>query len=252
MPNWEDKNLESCFEDAFGTMRRELAREIRPIIQINMSRGRVRRFLKEGMHQPGDYVWRVAEIYERTNAYVREVQVERSEVVWQPLYGKLKRWACSLQRKGYHNSWRNVTMTAAECAADAGAQIVSSHFPYDTEFDAWAYMLLRYTWLKQLNQGKQLKRVPEEKLVELDVMLPWLNVPVGMSDVQRSNWRFDLLRGIEQLATEARREVVMLRYFENMTYEEIAKRMGRTIGAVYKLHFEAIEELKIFLGEDNT
>ena len=142
-------------------------------------------------------------------------------------------------------------MTAAECAADAGAQIIGSHFPYDTEFDAWAYTLLRYTWLKQLNRGKQQKRIPETKLVELDVLLPRLNIVGGMSDEQRSNWRFDLIAGMERLATAGRREVLWLRYFENLTYEEIAARMGRTISAVYKLHFEAIEELKRFFGEDD-
>lgn len=251
--NWEGGNLEVGLEKAYGAMGQELAGRIRPIIAVNLARGRVHHFLREReAHTPAGYVSRVAEIYDRTCGYVHEVQVVRSEAVWKPLYDKLMRWACCLHRKGYHHSWAEVEMTAAECAADAGAEIVGSHFPYDTEFDAWAYMLLRYTSLKQLNRSKQQKRVPEAKLVELDVLLPRLNVPLGMSDVQRCNWQFDLMVGMDKLATVARREVLLLRYFENMTYDEIAKRMGRTIGAVYKLHFEAIEELKQFFGDDDT
>lgn len=249
--SWEDGNLEDSLERAYGVMARELVGEIRPIIAVNLSRGRVRHFLQgQGTREPRDYVWQVAEIYERTHDYVQEVQVVKSEAVWQPLYGKLMRWSRCFQRKGGHRSWAEVEVRATECAADAAAQIIGSHFPYDTEFDAWAYTLLRYTSLKQLNRSKQQKRVPEGMLVELDLLLPRLNVPTEMSDVQRSNWRFDLLRGMDRLATPARREVLVLRYFENLTYDEIARKMGRTIGAVYKLHFEAIEELKDFFRED--
>jgi RNA polymerase sigma factor (sigma-70 family) len=251
--NWEDGSLGDGLEKAYGAMGRELAGKIRPIVSVNLSRGRVHHFLREQeTHAPSDYVWRVAEVYQRTNEYVHQVQVAKADEVWQPLYDKLMRWAYCLQRKGYHQSWTELEMTVAECAADAGAQIISSHFPFDTEFDGWAYTLLRYTSLKQLNRSKQQKRVPDTQLIELDVVLTRPQVPTGMTEVQRSNWHCDLLNGIERLATPARREVLLLRYYDNLTYEEIAKRMGRSIGAVYKLHFEAIEELKEFFEEDNS
>jgi RNA polymerase sigma factor (sigma-70 family) len=248
---WEDGDLQEGLERAFGGMERELVKQLRPIISVNLARGRVRHFL-EGQDEvrPGDYVWRVAEIYGRTRPYVYEVQVVKSEVVWQPLYHKLKRWAVGLQRSSFHREWFEVEQLAAEGATDAATQIIASHFPYDTEFDAWAYTLLRYTLLKQFNRSKRQKQVPEEKLVDLDTLLPRLGNTAGLSEEQLSNWRFDLLAAMERLTTPARRQVLWLRYFEGCNYEEIAVQLNRTIGAVYKLHFEAIVELRKYFGEN--
>src|SRR5688572_22942532 len=98
--NWEDGNLDNGLEKAYGAMGRELAGKIRPIVSVNLARGRVHHFLREReAHTPAGYVSRVAEIYDRTCDYVHEVQVVRSEEVWQPLYDKLMRWAFCLHRK---------------------------------------------------------------------------------------------------------------------------------------------------------
>jgi RNA polymerase sigma-70 factor (ECF subfamily) len=56
-----------------------------------------------------------------------------------------------------------------------------------------------------------------------------------------------LRRAVEQLP-EDRRRVIMLRYQEQLSFEDIAQRMGRTPGAVRKLWVRAVASLRRELG----
>lgn len=55
-----------------------------------------------------------------------------------------------------------------------------------------------------------------------------------------------LMAVLEQL-TPRQKEIVMLKYFEELTYPEIAKRTSLQIDTIYKILHEAIKKLKIIL-----
>lgn len=52
---------------------------------------------------------------------------------------------------------------------------------------------------------------------------------------------------LEQL-TPRQKEVVMLKYFEELTYPEIAERTSLQIDTIYKILHEAIKKLRIILS----
>jgi len=46
------------------------------------------------------------------------------------------------------------------------------------------------------------------------------------------------------------RQVIALRSFEDLTFAEVARRMGRTIDSVEKLWVRALKRLRVALGGD--
>ncbi len=44
--------------------------------------------------------------------------------------------------------------------------------------------------------------------------------------------------------SEARKQVVLLRYFESYTFQQIALKLDKSDNAIYKLHFDALNNLR--------
>lgn len=70
-----DKHLEAELEQALELVAKQrgqrLATAIRPILLANLERGRVYYYLNgHTSAQVQEYVWRVADIYERLNSYI--------------------------------------------------------------------------------------------------------------------------------------------------------------------------------------
>ena len=64
--------------------------------------------------------------------------------------------------------------------------------------------------------------------------------------------RQELVVALEQLSSAARRQLIVLHYFQGFTLPEIADKLGKTISATYKLHFDALAELrKIWTGKEH-
>jgi RNA polymerase sigma factor (sigma-70 family) len=63
----------------------------------------------------------------------------------------------------------------------------------------------------------------------------------------QSDKRLDLLDAIDQLSSEDRRTIILLYYFEGKDFDEIAEVLDRTKNALYKLHFDALENLRKIL-----
>jgi RNA polymerase sigma factor (sigma-70 family) len=56
-----------------------------------------------------------------------------------------------------------------------------------------------------------------------------------------------LVTALDQL-TGRQKEVIYLRYFEDLSYEEIASLMDISVKGIYKLHYRALDALKDILG----
>jgi hypothetical protein len=124
----------------------ELVQAVAPIIFTNLDKGRMQTFLERKNCSPGDYVRRVADHYKQWHDYVHAVQIERRSDAWQPLYAQLQQWAFwLLPRIGYPAYARQEEQLeqAQACAAEAAIALLNAYFPYDVDFEPWAYVLLQ-------------------------------------------------------------------------------------------------------------
>lgn len=247
---WEEQALTAALQQAIQQVAaqhgKSLAQAITPIILANMDRGRVHNFLDSRENgQPEEYVWRVLAYYQKWQPYLTKIQEDRLPDLWQPLYEKLKRWAYNyLFRKNFHAATDRKAQMAADCATIAATKLLNARFPYDTDFDPWAYVLVQNVTLKHLYQeykdaAANLQQVDDWE--EWETVLPGLTTQ-GHRDI--IELRQSLLTTIDQLASDARKQIVVLHYFDGLSFQQIAQIMGRSDSATHKLHFDALQNLR--------
>jgi DNA-directed RNA polymerase specialized sigma24 family protein len=57
------------------------------------------------------------------------------------------------------------------------------------------------------------------------------------------------LEAVEQLSSDARRELIIQLYFSDYSFKEIAEKLNKSLNATYKVHFDALNELRDILDE---
>lgn len=239
--------LEQALERLAETRGDELARQIKPILLANLDRGRIHRFLDGKSDGVQSYVLRVADIFSAQQTYLHQLQNERNPEVWQPLYERMQTWAYNFfLRKNFAADDRTREI-AIECAAEAAMQLLNSHFPYDTDFDPWAHILVQNTCRKFIHNSLKKSIVPQDKQVELEDELKDLSDPPLEVRMLMTELGAELESALAQLS-EARRNVIRMLYFDEMDLEEIAQKLGKSVGAVYSLHFNALGDLRKILS----
>jgi RNA polymerase sigma-70 factor (ECF subfamily) len=109
-------------------------------------------------------------------------------------------------------------------------------FDLERPFFPWFYRILRNLSLDHIKRAKRLGEIPLE-----DVQI--LTDGREDRDMKEALWK-----AIEELPTE-QREIIVLRYFEGLSYKEIAETVGKPIGTVMSsLHYSK-RKLKSILGE---
>lgn len=109
-------------------------------------------------------------------------------------------------------------------------------FELERPFFPWFYRILRNLSLDHIKRAKRLNEIPLE-----DVQI--LSDEREDRDMKEALWK-----AIEELPTE-QREIIVLRYFEGLSYKEIAETVGKPIGTVMSsLHYSK-RKLKSTLGE---
>ncbi len=226
---------------------KDWADKIRPILSSNLDRGRIGLYIEGNLDRLPEYIERVAAQYSNLSAYIHEIQTERTGRLWEPLFERMQIWAFNfLIRKGFEAD-ASTQEIAAECAADAAAMLLKAYFPYDTDFDPWAHVIVQNACRKFIRAGLKKSNVPEESLLALDENLRApADPPLGTFDSSNDR-ETELLDAISKLP-EARRQVVELVYFEGLSPDEAATRMGKSVGAIYSLQFNALEELRKILS----
>ncbi len=252
--SWEEETVAAALQQAVQLVAsqkgEQLAQAITPILMANLDSGRVYYFLdKRGTCQPEDYVWRALAFYEKWHTYLYQIQEERRADLWLPLYEKLKRWAYNyLSSKNFPPTPKARLLLAADCATMAAARLLYARFPYDTDFDPWAYVLLQNVVLKQLRKEY---REAAANLHNVDNWEEWESVWSSQLSVQdpgdNIELRQTLLAAVDQLASDARKQIILWRYFEGLTFPQIAAEMDRSANAIYKLHFDALKNLRKIL-----
>ncbi len=109
---------------------------------------------------------------------------------------------------------------------------------FDTSkpFFPWFYRLLRNLCLDHLKRKGRMRAIP------LD------DVPVLAEEREDRELKETLWKGIEKLSFE-QREIVILRYFRQLSYAEIAEFVGKPIGTVMSSLFYAKKNLKGIVGK---
>lgn len=99
---------------------------------------------------------------------------------------------------------------------------------------AWLYRIARDRTIDSLRRRKKRPQLPLEAWSET------CDGPDSTIDVLFDYE--DLHRTLKQL-TEQQRQVILLRFMENLSVQEVARRMGRTEGAVKALQYRGLQML---------
>jgi len=110
------------------------------------------------------------------------------------------------------------------------------NFSTQKPFFPWFYKLMKNLCLDHLRRGSRVKEIPLER------------IPVHAEEREDREMKEVLWRGIESLPFE-QREIVILRYFQQMSYSEIAEMTEKPIGTVMSSLYYAKKRLKKTIGK---
>lgn len=252
--SWNEETLRSAIEMALLELAEikgeNFSAVIQPIIWINFERGRILSFLNGHENPtPHHYVFRVAEGYEKLHPYLVELQIHRSNEAWQPLFKRMQQGAYHYFLRVGFSETKATKELADECASEAAHRILTTHFPYDVEFAPWMSVLLRNICSVK---RKIVLRPSGQDISELEELLTNSSIPSGRKLESFIGLRKNLLYYLEKL-TVSRKQVILMRYFEGLSLQEIAEKLGKTPNAVHQLHFYALRDLeKLFQEEGKT
>lgn len=243
MPPIASDDWAANFQRALRQLARQkgeqLAGQIAPILFTNLRFERPQRYARRHHDKPpDDYFNRVVALYEQWSGYLYQLQQEKSDGAWLPLYQKLTTWARYDLNRVPYGSWVG---QAEDMAQEAVAVLMTARFPYDTDFDAWARVILRNT-RAAAQKRSQFHRISwtswedQAEAVTATGLMGKMEETITMHQ--------DLLRAIETMGHDGRQRLILLRYFEGLSYAEMSQIMEKSLSALYKLHFEAIEELQ--------
>lgn len=242
-----ENKLRQELEDAIQQLEQKSGggdpKKIHSIILINLEQGRVENWLGTGENRaPQDYVHLVAGIHEQYSDYINKIQIERSENVWPYIYTQLQQWAYNyLLGKGFYRN-QSTYQLAGTYATEAAIALLKTRFPYDRNFEPWAHVILLNVCKRQIRYTSKKSHIPDEKKVSLNDNLIKLHNQSPIQDTHEI--RLSLLDAIENLSEDTWQQVLLLRYFHNLTPAEIAEELGKTPSAVYNLHFKALTALR--------
>ncbi len=247
-PETLKREIENALEALSEEMGGELAARIRPILLANVDRKRLEAFVQNDARRVRQYVRQVAEKYQVLSHQVHQLQIDKSNELWEQLLKQMQTWAYRfLVRKGYNASKRTWEY-AKECASEAARSLLRAHFPYDTDFEPWARVIVRHACQKfKRSDQKELPTI-DDSLDDLEEILRSPQNPT-LDGERWKDRQSEISDALFNLLPE-RRQVVELKYFQGMSAKEIAEKMGESVRAVYSLQFRALHDLRKILNEN--
>ena len=241
-----ERLIDEALDSLAQTHGADLARQLKPILLANLDRGRIHRAWDGRAASLHEYVGRVAQSFLSLQAYLHQLQVERATAAWEPLYVHMQTWAYNFFLRNNFTADESTRARAIECAHDAALHLLDAHFPYDTDFNAWAHVLVQNTCRKYIHKSLKKSAVPEEKQVELteDLAAP------DELQLEAQLYGHELSTGLEAALaqlSDARRSVIQMIYLEGLEPEEVSQKLGKSVGAVYSLQFHALRDLRKIL-----
>jgi RNA polymerase sigma factor (sigma-70 family) len=218
---------------------------IMAVIQQNWTSARFQNLIADDSHKSlSDYILSVDLNLRLYAARVEALFTEQDPQAWADLFNSLCKWANSyLIRKNFYpdaSTWERAEGIATETVI----ALQTAVYPFDVDLDAWLHVVLKNTARNHLRHNNHRGRLLDEARDIDDLDLP----QAGQAVEQQILNNTVLLDAIEAL-NPSRREVIVLRYIKGLSYEEIAERMQRSVGAVHNLHFQAIADMRTFFEE---
>lgn len=223
---------------------------IRLIVQENREKGRLDHFMNGNLPTTAsDYVWLVVGRYLHWHEHVEQIQQEKSEDIWGALWGKLEHWAYHfLLRKGFHPGIETQEL-AQEYTSEAAMAVLQAPFPYDTELDAWLQQIVIYTCCNQIEAWRRQQALEKKVAQALEDEKPLKSIKAGIEHhVSSVEDKQVLYEAIQQLPNPKMRQVLWLRYYGEISSQEIAEVIGSSYRYVDKLHWQAKQKLGKILG----
>lgn len=229
--------------------RQMLVSRIRPILYINLEKGRITKFIDGQPERVKEYVFRVAEHYEAQNVFMDKIKIERSTDVWEALFSDFQKWAFNyLKRKDFSGTLASEE-NATDCATEASILILKAHFPFDTDFNPWAHVIVQNACQKFIQTRYKKSSVPDENLENIEDLLEQLKDHHFHESGEQRELNVELRSALDSLP-EARRKVITDLYFWGLSTAEISLKMGKSQGAIHSLHFNALHDLKKILNKN--
>jgi RNA polymerase sigma factor (sigma-70 family) len=249
MMNPQNEIIQARIEESLKTLAKqqgeEFSRMIRPIILTNLTNKRIETFLNGDLGLIDNYTQLVAKKFISWHAFLHSIQIERNSTEWEQLYPKLITYAFQyFLRKNFEYSITTYEY-AVDVASKAAEAILNSQFPYDIDSDPWVHRIVQIQCLRFMRDETRKKEIPSDKLVELneEICEKIFDQATILQPMIEEELQIAIARAISQLS-QARREVIQMKYFEELTPIEIAKRLGKSIEAVYCLQFNALKDLR--------
>ena len=247
----ETDNIRQALEQALKTLAEshgsDFAHQLKPILFTNLDRGRIQSFTEGRTAHVSAYVGRVANSFTTLQPYLTQLRSERNPEVWAPLFERMQTWAYNFfLRKGFAADEQTREL-AIERATEAALTILHTHFPYDTEFDPWAHIIVQNTCRKHIHKALKKSAVPAAQMVELEENQ--VNPADQLLELQalQQETGGELDTALAQLS-EARRAVIQYIYFDELPPEEVAQKLSKSVGAIYSLQFHALQDLRKILN----
>lgn len=226
----------------------ELISQVRPILANNLAHHRLDFYADVDSLQLEEYIATVINNYSLWHEFLFAVQIERDVTVWESLLKKLIHFAYQYFLHKNFDSSQYTYEIAEECATKAAEAILLAQFPYDSNFDAWARRIVQLKCLKFMSEEMQMRKIPADMQIEFNEEIEnSTETPDLLKTLLEGELHSTIETALKQIP-ESRRNVIIMRYFEELPPNEIAQKIGKSVGAVYSLHFNALQDLrKIFI-----
>lgn len=208
-----------------------------------------------------EYIMKVARNYAVWHPLVYALRA-RDHQAWEELWQELRSKVPSALRSVLRDSsWFISEERYDEFVQEACLDIFRGRYPYDCEFQAWTFRVLTNRIRKILfhtnnpldhpTKAQSIPQMAEDNGVEEEVLLDWIVYRAAPPPdfVESVHQRERLNRAIAQLPSVNQRQVAIWTWLEPLSDEEIARRLGRTSNAVYKIRQRARANLKRILED---
>jgi RNA polymerase sigma factor (sigma-70 family) len=237
-----DHELECVLAILTADYDHELLQTVIPIIQANYRSGRAQRFSRALPEKEPllAYGRRVVAYYQSEQPIVTQLLLEKNEPAWETFFITLQKWAYSfLRKRGFAPSPTHRYEQAVICATQAATRLLELRFPYDVVFQAWACVVTQNTCRHHISQVRRTNDQAADPQVAAE---RWPDLQ-SLDEVLRTERGLDLRQALAAL-TPNRRQFIELHYYEQKSFTEVAATLGTNVGALYKLHHDALEELR--------
>jgi RNA polymerase sigma factor (sigma-70 family) len=248
-----DSEFEETFNLALVSLPDRIGKKkveiLLPILKENFRRDRIHHFTEGDPARIPQYILRVDETYENLNSYLHKVQIEKDERIWEDIFTQLSDWAMWFFNRKQFRSGRNNEDYALEQTSEAALVIMNAWFPYDIDFEPWSRVILNNCCLKFMRSFYRDAGYIPQSIDDLDETLSKLHTSKNREEIKTINEQLpQILEAINTLSPE-RKKVILYRYIENLSLDEIAKKMNKSLPAIYTLHFRALDDMRKILKE---